>query len=118
MTLPKRVRLALVLVPLCAGCMAWESQQLPQPSSTQRLPDPVRITRTDRSTLVLNDPMVVGDSIVGFAGRERTAVALRDVWNMERSKTQFVRTAGLSFALTIAAVAVLVAVTLTSVASE
>jgi len=98
----------LVLLPLVlsvSGCIGWGTQPTPAPSSSERLPNPVRVTRTDQSVLTLNDAAVSGDSIVGYAGgdRVRTAVALSDVRTMQAKKTDFLATVGLTTALTLAA---------------
>jgi hypothetical protein len=50
--------------------------------STER---PVRVTRLDGTVIMLADPRVVGDSLIGNVGNppERTALLLRDVRRLE-----------------------------------
>jgi hypothetical protein len=109
----------LVLLPLVfsvSGCISWGNQPTPEPSSSRKLPDPVRVTRRDQSVLMLQDAVVSGDSIVGYAGREkvRTAVALADVQTVQGQKTNFFATVGLTTAVTLAVVGIAVVIVLAS----
>ncbi len=108
-----------VLVPLVvcvSGCMSWGTQPTPEPSSSRKLPDPVRVTRRDQSVMLLQDAVVSGDSIVGYAGREkvRTAVALADVQTVQGQKTDFFATVGLTTVITLAAAGIAVIILLAS----
>jgi hypothetical protein len=109
----------LVLLPLVlsvSGCFSWGTQPTPEPSSSRKLPDPVRLTRRDQSVLMLQDAMVSGDSIVGYAGRDkvRVAVALADVQTVQGQKTNFFATVGLTTAVTLAVVGLAVIYVLSS----
>ena len=109
----------LVLLPLvlsASGCISWGTQPTPEPSSSRRLPDPVRVTRRDQSVLMLADAVVSGDSIVGYAGREkvRSAVALADVQTIQAQKTNFFATVGLTTAITLAVTGIAVIIVLAS----
>ena len=119
----RKIAVVLSLAVFASGCFGWAGKRTPEPASTQRLPDPVRITRTDASTIVLRDAAVSGDSIVGYTSgsaetRQRVAVALRDVRTMEAKEVAFLRTAGLSFAVTIVAAAAAVVLVLASWGGE
>jgi hypothetical protein len=76
----------------------------------------VRLTRKDQSVLMLQDAIVSGDSIVGYAGRDRVrvAVALADVQTVQGQKTNFFATVGLTTAITLAVVGIAVIVVLAS----
>lgn len=108
------VLLALVLG--AAGCGTWGRRPVPQPSSAEPLPTTVRVTRTDRSVLVLHEPSVQADSLVGFAGdaspRTRVAVPLSDVQRIDGRKVSVVRTAGTTLAVLAVGTVVLIGVTL------
>jgi len=109
----------LVLLPLVvsvSGCISWGQQPTPEPSSSRKLPDPVRLTRRDQSVMTLEDAMVSGDSIVGYAGRDRVriAVALADVQTMQGQKTNFFATVGLTTAITLAIAGIAVLAVLAS----
>lgn len=97
----------LVLIPLVfslSGC-TWHGQQpIPEPSSSRRLPNALRVTLTDQRVLLLEDAVVSGDSLVGYAGREkaRTAVALADVRSMKDRYTNYVATTAVTAVLTVA----------------
>jgi len=117
MTISRRPLLALLpLVLAVSGCAAWGRQPTPEPSSSRRLPDLLRVTRNDESIVVVEDAVVSGDSIVGYAGRDhaRTAVALADVRTMQARRTDFMATVGLTAAATLAAAAIAISYSLGS----
>jgi hypothetical protein len=106
MTISRRPLLALLpLVISVSGCVAWRQQPAPEPSSSRRLPDPLRVTRNDQSVVVMEDAVVSGDSLVGYAGRDhaRTSVALAEVRTMQGRKTDVMATVGLAAAAALAA---------------
>jgi hypothetical protein len=112
----------LVLLPLVvsvSGCMTWGRQPTPEPSSSRRLPDPLRLTRKDQSMVMLEDAVVSGDSIVGYAGgaRVRVAVALADVQTVQARSTNFFATVGMTTAITLAVIGVAVAAVLASLST-
>ena len=117
MTLRRRACLLLLLLPLFAsGCMMWGAHRLPEAGSGQRLPDPVRLTLANGATLVLHDPILSADSVVGYVdGRERSAVALAEVRQAQARKTNFVGTAGVAFIATLTAAAVVTVLVLSAV---
>jgi hypothetical protein len=87
----------LVLLPLVfslSGCIWHGEQPIPEPSSSRRLPNALRVTLTDQSVVLLEDAVVSGDSLVGYVGREqaRTAVALADVQSVKDRYTNYVAT--------------------------
>lgn len=56
-----------------AGCTRWRTQQVsPAGLLTSESPRKIRVTRTDRSRVVLHQPQLVGDTIIG--GRTRKGV--------------------------------------------
>jgi hypothetical protein len=106
MKISRRRFLALLpLVISVSGCTTWGQRPMPEASSSASLPSPVRVTHNDQSVLVMEDAVVSGDSIVGYAGRDhvRTAVAVADVRSMQARKTDFMATVGLTAAVTLAA---------------
>ena len=118
----RKLCLAVSLAVLTSGCYGWGGRRTPEPSSTQALPNPVRV-RTDDAALVLHDATVSGDSLVGYLGdapaaRQRTAVALADVRKIEEREVSFLKTAGTSFLVTIGVVIGLVILVLISLASD
>jgi hypothetical protein len=112
-------RLLLVLLPLAlsvSGCVSWGNHPVPEPFSSRRLPDPVLLTRRDQSMLTLDHAAVSGDSIVGYAGRDRVrvAVALADVRIVQGKQTDALATLGLATAISLAVVGAAVLVVLAS----
>jgi hypothetical protein len=93
--------LGAVLLSLSA-CSSWRVQPVePAAFVREHGPNQVRITRSDRSTIVLHQPAVVGDSIgvlvrVDTAGvpDPRAAVALSDIRAIAVRRTDGLKTAG------------------------
>jgi hypothetical protein len=88
----------VVTASAAAACHSWQGRPV-APATPPALSgnSTVRITRTDRSTLVVDRARVEGDSIVGEVGRppERVAVALRDVRQLDERRVSAARTGGL-----------------------
>ncbi|HKP14648.1 MAG TPA: hypothetical protein VJT85_01220 [Gemmatimonadaceae bacterium] len=110
------LRFACGLVALLntTGCMSWRAvpardAQIPGDASYRR----ARVVLRDGTTLSLNDVTVRPDSLIGFAGDERTRVAVAQP-QVERIETRGVsagRTIGLvGGVLAVIALAVLVAI--------
>jgi hypothetical protein len=92
----RRLAVLLVAFPL-AGCQSWRRTSVAPGAVTALTGDhPVRVTRTDRSTFVLDRARVVGDSIVGETGRPaaRVAVPISDVASVEERRVSAGRTLG------------------------
>ena len=101
-------RCMIVLVPLVlsvSGCMSWGREPTPEPSPSQPLARPVRVTLADQRVLVLDEAAVFGDSIVGYEGPDRlpTTVALADVRTMQVRKKDYPRTRILAVGIAVAA---------------
>lgn len=96
--LPPRLSLLLSCLLVVQGCTTWKQRPLTAgvaPAiSTER---PVRITRSDRSEMVLEHPRLEGDSLIGDVGNppQRVAVALRDVQRIDERSVSLARTGGL-----------------------
>jgi hypothetical protein len=50
---------------LLGGCMGWAERPAPAPAASRIIHGPVRVTRTDGSSVVLADAIVRDDSIMG-----------------------------------------------------
>ncbi|HEX9130448.1 MAG TPA: hypothetical protein VF850_14890 [Gemmatimonadaceae bacterium] len=62
-----------------SGCLTWATLPTPAPGQQfQGAPDRIDVVRTNGSSLTLDNPSVVGDSLVGYVqkGRQATRVAL------------------------------------------
>ncbi|HVE78157.1 MAG TPA: hypothetical protein VNA89_04830 [Gemmatimonadaceae bacterium] len=103
------------LVPMLAclvclhGCTSWHRRDVSAGAAPAISSDhPVRITRMDGSTMVLEHPRVVGDSVVGDVGDppRRAAVALSDVQRMDVRRVSLLRTGGLALGVGAAALGV------------
>ena len=91
----------ILLASYLAGCTSWRAQGVtPQQVINQRHPMRLRVTQTDGMRLVLENPVLLRDSVVGwtraFGSR---AVALADVKRVEARETDAGKTAGLILAV-------------------
>jgi hypothetical protein len=89
---------AVCLLAGAGACQTWQRRPVDGtvPAAVAR-DRPVRVLRTDASTLELAHPQVVGDSIVGETGTppRRTAVALADVQRLDEPRVSAAGTGGL-----------------------
>ena len=116
------------------GCQGW--QQLPRPTAGAGLegnPEVARVTRTQgcgptpsrecmskRGTVTLYGPRIQGDSLIGYFdrdNRERVAIALTDVTNVETQKVDKLRTTGAVLGGAVVTTAIVTVVALIAVLS-
>lgn len=100
-SLPPSILRALALVTLVAAsaCTTWSRRDVSSGSpSSLHGSKTVRVTRTDHSTIVIDDARIVGDSLVGDVGDpaketpQHAAVALRDIVSVDVHHVSAVRT--------------------------
>jgi hypothetical protein len=116
--------LAIVAASLTA-CSRWQVQSLaPEALLAERHPDRIRITRADRTTIVLRAPKVSGDTVYGSlregpdTAARPEAVALADVAQVETRKLDPVATGALTLGSAAVIAGTVVVLWLTSVASD
>jgi len=100
--------LSLCLAGLTA-CRGWHHAGKPAPDGRfEGNPEVVRVTRTqgpmptrecmaNRSTVTLHGPRIHGDSLIGYFdrdSRERVAIPMSDITNVETSRVDKLRTTG------------------------
>ena len=104
MSLEKSVAIVFGLAVL-SGCHSSSRIPVPAPGSTlEGAPEHVTVTRQDRSTFEIYDPLVQGDSLVGYldpatasmGNRQRVALALGDVRQITAMKVSKGKTTGLA----------------------
>ena len=84
---------ALALVPLTLACSTWATYPSPI-SPTAELPDRVRLQLRSGDRIVLDDPVLEGDSVwVGLVEGEGTRIPVLDVTNVEERRVGAGRTA-------------------------
>ena len=96
---------ALALLALQAACVTWSERPTPRPQAAS-LPARVRVTRMDRTSVVLIDPYVRGDSLRGTRFDQPTedvAIALDDVSRVEARRVNVGATTGLVLLVWLAA---------------
>lgn len=102
-------RMLLLLIAL-SGCMSWHTSTVDPVTLIDRdHPGVVRVTRPDRSRIVVQKPVVDGDSLRGRQGRHPVALPLSDLSSVSVHKTNVAGTVLLSL-LTAATVAAAIAV--------
>lgn len=94
------LRLVVLLTALAGinGCTSWQRRDIsggvaPVIASDQ----PVRVMKSDGSVIVLHQPRVVGDSLIGGGSGAipRLAIALADIRSVEQRRVSAARTGGL-----------------------
>jgi hypothetical protein len=94
--------LLLLGIVLTAACSSWQQRRITQgeiPVVTSGRP--VRVTRADGSTVVLERPQIVADSLVGVleTTNRRAAISLGDIRRLEEKRVSAQRTAGLTIGI-------------------
>lgn len=91
---------ASLLLLSAAACHSWRPQTTPAPQVVEQMNGrgTVRIVRNDQSVMVLSEPRVEGDSIVGTTGTppQRAAVAVADVQRIDTRRVSATKTGGLA----------------------
>jgi hypothetical protein len=74
-------RIATLLLALCGvGCQSWHTQQLaPEAFLAVRHPTQLRITMADGSQVVIEQPELQGDTLVGIGHGQRERVPVTDI---------------------------------------
>src|SRR5688572_3161857 len=106
-----RIAAGTVLVILTGACQAWKSDQRPVPVVVQEQRDgKVALTTNDVGWIVVRNPSIEGDSIVGTrtggtaSEDRRTAVPITAVRGVETRQISLLRTVGLGIAIALGAV--------------
>ena len=90
----RRVVLPLTLLAFLSACYKWVPLEPPVAQAiTEEEPGTVRVTLTDYSRMVLEEPRVSGDSLIALDDTVR--VALDDVRQIEARRTKVLATVGL-----------------------
>ena len=99
----RRLTCCLLLPVYLAGCSSWYVQEVsPQQLIAEEQPGKIRVTRTDGSQVVLEQPRVSGDTLMGcqiieVQGQQRcprVSIPLSDVTDVAIPKTDAGKTAG------------------------
>lgn len=83
-------------VGMASGCSSWHTVPVsPRALVADARPDRVRVTEPDGTRLVIAQPQVVGDSLVGLRGHRPVGVGLGDVTEIAVRRTSALKTGGL-----------------------
>ena len=108
----RRLTCRLLLPAFLAGCSSWHVQEVsPQQLITEDQPGKIRVTLTDGSQIVLEQPRVSGDTLIGCEVQSRqrcpsdpgallrsgqqVSIALSDVRDVAIQRADFGKTAAL-----------------------
>lgn len=104
----RRHRAILVLTAFIAiGCSSWHARVAPSAADAVSFAHPIRVTRADRSVVVLDHARVSGDSLVGEQGGARVALPISDVQRLDERRISGPRTTALVVGSLLAAFVVL-----------
>ncbi len=76
------------------ACNTWVATPTPAPAALREFDGPVRITRPDGFSVVLNSAYVTGDTLYGYHSGTRMAVPLRNVKATHRQDVDPLRSIG------------------------
>lgn len=87
------------------ACTTWRDQPPPLPTVRRTIDGPVRVTRRDGYSIVLDAADVRGDSIVGISQlqKRRVSIALDDATRVEQRRDNVIGTVALVVSITAAA---------------
>jgi len=96
---PLRRLVACILLPCCLlACSTWRTQEAsPQQVLAVEQPAKVRVTLVDGSQVVLEEPAVLDDTLVGLVEEEHVGIPLTDVSALAVRKTDTHLTIGAVF---------------------
>jgi hypothetical protein len=123
----RRLRWSLMTATYVCACTHWQVQSVsPQQVLETRKPQKIRVTRTDRTEVVLSQPTIVSDTLYGIsAGSPRgtnqplgEGIALADVSRVAIRRVDPVRTTALVVGSAVVVAGAIVAIAVSSVASE
>jgi hypothetical protein len=103
-----------VLASYLTACTSWQVQRLsPQQVLTTEQPTAMEVMRSDSTRVVLTQPEVSGDSLVGLTKDGRLSIPLTDIASVALRKWAPVKTVGMMLgvaALAVVTLGVLVAI--------
>jgi hypothetical protein len=92
----RQLSLVLAILVTLNGCTSWRAESVaPAQLVSQRHPKQVRARRSDGQKVILRQPLVRGDSLLGLAGRDTTGLALNEVDSLEIKRVDGGKTAAL-----------------------
>jgi hypothetical protein len=105
---PLRRLVACILLPCCLlACSTWKTQEAsPQQVLADEQPAKVRVTLTDGSQVVLEQPVVSGDTLTGLREGEQVSISLASVSELELRKGDTVKTIALTTGIVVGVAAV------------
>ncbi len=89
--------IACILLPCyLLACSSWKTLEVsPVQVISEEQPSKVRLTLTDGSTVVLEQPVVSGDTLTGFGEGEHVTIPVSDVTHVAVRKKDTGKTVGL-----------------------
>lgn len=96
---PFRVVSAMVFTTSVSGCMSWHTEGAgPDQVIARDHPKQLRVDRKDSTRVVLSQPHLSGDSLIGLQNRLESGVPLSDVSSVAVRKLDVAKTIGIPLA--------------------
>jgi len=91
----RRLIACLLLPCQLAACTSWKAQEpAPEQVLANQQPDKLRVTLTDGSRFVLDQPVVLNDTLSGISKGEPVRIPLADVSRLELRDSDTAKTIG------------------------
>ena len=87
----RSIAVVLLAVWTC-GCMTWRTQSEPLRTVLESTPSSVRINTPQGNEIVLTNPQLMNDSVIGFQGSMRMAIATQGITTVQTRSLSVVRT--------------------------
>jgi hypothetical protein len=94
--MPDRGTWSLAALALClASCTYWEPYPPVRPAGPSSLPSSLRVSPDTGASVVLVEPFVRADTLLGRVGRDTVGVRLKEIRELQRQRVHGLRTLGL-----------------------
>lgn len=106
--------IACTLLPCyLVACTSWKIQDVsPEDALADAQPDKVRVTLADGSQVVLEQPVVSGDTLTGLRAGQQVSIPLASVSELELRKGDTVKTIALTTGIVLGVAALAIGVVL------
>ena len=93
----RRIISCILLPCYLVACSTWKTQEASPQQVLAEQPDKVRVTLSDGSQVVVEEPVISGDTLTGVAEGQQRSIPLSDVADVQVKKTEALLTAAFVF---------------------
>ena len=94
-----RLSAPMLLTTFLPACMSWRTESAPPEQVIARdHPGRLRVERKDSTRVVLSQPRLSGDSLIGFQNKMESGMPLADVSSVAARKLDVAKTVGIPLA--------------------